>query len=118
MNKRNIIYLIVGVVFIASALLSVWILRRTPHTNIEIVQDGTILYTIDLQTAENQEICVDSQDGKSYNIVTITDGTVCVSEAGCPDQTCVQMGVLRSDYLPIVCLPNRLIVRYAEEDTP
>ena len=106
-------YLTVGAVLIVSALFSRMFLRDTSHTDIEIVQDGALLYTIDLQTAENQIIRIDSPDGKSYNLITIADGTVCVSAAGCPDQTCVQMGVLRSDYLPIVCLPNRLIVRYA-----
>jgi hypothetical protein len=44
----------------------------------------------------------------------IEDGEICVSSAECPDKTCVKMGKLRSESLPIVCLPNHLIIRFAE----
>ena len=114
MKKNKRIIAVTAAVFLAALVLSVLILRRSEHTVIEIVQDGTVIQTIDLSTAEDLTVRIDSPDGSSYNIVKIENGTVCVSEAGCPDQTCVHMGLLKSDNLPIVCLPNKLIVRFAE----
>ena len=114
MKKHKLILIITGAVFVISVILSVWILKKSDRTMIEIVQNGTVLHTIDLNTAKDQDIRIDAPDGSSYNIVSIRGGTVSVSEAGCPDQTCVKMGILQSDHLPIVCLPNKLIVRFAE----
>ena len=112
--KQKLIYAVTAAVFVIAAVLSVLILRRSDKTLVEIVQDGTVIQTIDLNRAENTEIRIPSPDGASYNTVTVQDGTVCVSAAGCPDQTCVHMGILKHDTLPIVCLPNKLIVRFAE----
>ena len=112
MKNRKII-IAVGLIFFVSVCLSVYILRDSDRQTVEIVQDGAVLYTFDLNRAEDQEIRVTSADG-GYNLIVIKDGTICISEADCPDQTCVKMGVLKSDYLPIVCLPYKLIVRFAE----
>ena len=114
MKKQTVILIVTAAVFAAALVLTFVMLRKPAGTLVEIVQDGTVIRTVDLNNAENQRIRVDSPDGTSYNIVTVENGEIRVSEAGCPDQTCVRSGVLRSDYMPIVCLPNRLIVRYAE----
>ncbi len=112
MKNRKII-IAVGLIFFVSVCLSVYILRHSDRQTVEIVQDGAVLYTFDLNRAEDQEIRVTSAEG-GYNLIVIKDGTICISEADCPDQTCVKMGVLKSDYLPIVSLPHKLIVRFAE----
>ena len=102
--------------FIAAAALALGIWCACswlePRANvIEIVQDGTVLYSIDLNGTEDRDIRISAPDG-GYNLVKIQNGTICISEADCPDQTCVETGRLKSDYLPIVCLPHKLIVRY------
>lgn len=113
MKNRRIIIIVIAI-FLVSACLSVCILRHSDKQTVEIVQDGAVLYTIDLNREKNQELRISSANG-GYNLIVIKDGTICISEADCPDQTCVKMGVLKSDYLPIVCLPHKLIVRFAEE---
>ena len=112
MKNRKII-IAVMLIFAVSLCASFQILRRSEKETVEVVQDGAVLYVFDLNQAENQEIRVPSADG-GYNLVVIKDGTVCISEADCSDQTCVKTGELKSDYLPIVCLPHKLIVRFAE----
>ncbi|MBR6718682.1 MAG: NusG domain II-containing protein [Oscillospiraceae bacterium] len=114
-KTRKLLYLAVGAVLVTAAVLSVIVLRHSDRVLVEIVQDGTVIQTLDLRSAADQEIRIESPDGSSYNIVSVQNGTVAVREAGCPDQTCVHMGALKTDHLPIVCLPNRLIVRFAEE---
>ena len=112
MTHRRIM-LGVLLVFLVSVCLSLFILHHSDKQTVEIVQDGKVLYTFDLSHTENREITVQSSDG-GYNLIVINAGTICISEADCPDQTCVKTGRLKSDYLPIVCLPHRLIVRFAE----
>lgn len=114
MKKQTIIPAVTAAVFAAALVLTFVMLRKPAGTLVEVVQDGTVIRTIDLSDAENQQIRVNSPDGTSYNIITVENGEIRISEAGCPDKTCVHSGVLRSDYMPIVCLPNRLIVRFAE----
>ena len=57
----------------------------------------------------------------SKNRVNIVrDGEVLysrVSEAECPDKTCVRTGWLSSSAMPIVCLPNHLIIEFEDENS-
>ena len=46
-----------------------------------------------------------------YNIVTIADGKVSVTEATCKNQVCVHHGEISMAGESIVCLPNRMVVR-------
>lgn len=77
---------------------------------VEIISDGEVLYTIDLSHAADRVIRVDKV---GCNIIEITGGKIHVSEADCPDKTCVRMGFLQGA-APIVCLPNRLVIRYVQ----
>jgi hypothetical protein len=115
MKNRKILFVVI-LIFLVSVCLSVLILRHSDKQTIEIVQDGTVLYTFDLNDTEARNIRISTPDG-GYNLVQIQNGKICISEADCPDQTCVNMGVLKSDYLPIVCLPHKLIVRFAEGES-
>lgn len=72
------------------------------------------MYTIDLEKSEDQTIEVEYQDSK--NVIQIQDHQICVIDAECPDHTCVKMGELKSSAAPIVCLPNKLVVKFAETD--
>ncbi len=96
---------------ILMAILGVlYVLRPAKSHRVEILQDDEVLYTFDLSTAEDQELLIPY--GNSSNTILIQDGTICVARAQCPDNTCVYMGVLRWEGLPIVCLPNHLIIRF------
>ena len=82
---------------------------------VEIVQDGSVLYQLNLEDfREPTTIEIEYDAGK--NTVLIENGHICISHANCPDQTCVKMGYLQSSSLPIVCLPHRLVVQYANDD--
>lgn len=102
------------VIFIASAAAAFILYRPAESTWAEIVQDGKVLYTIDLDESPDRTIRIDAKDG-GYNIVEIKDGKICISEADCPDKTCVKTGVLRSEGVPIVCLPHKLVIKYTDD---
>ena len=50
------------------------------------------------------------------NIIQIKDKQISIIEADCPDKTCVNMGILKSAFTPIVCLPNHLVIQYVNDD--
>lgn len=84
-----------------------------PHgTQVNIVQDGNILYTFDLAATQNQTLEIE-YEGR-INTVQIADGRIRMLEAECLDKTCVHMGWLDSKAMPIVCLPNHLSIEFAD----
>ena len=84
-------------------------------TNIvEIIQDGNIIYTLDLNKSKDELIQVEFNGHK--NIIQIKDKQISIIEADCPDKTCVNMGILKSAFTPIVCLPNHLVIQYVNDD--
>lgn len=113
-GKIKIIISIVLSIFIISIILSVIILKPSEKRTAEIVQDGEVIYTFDLNTEPDRSIVIESPNGTS-NTVTIENGEIFISSAECPDKTCVNMGKLKSENLPIVCLPNHLVIRFREE---
>lgn len=112
MKKTTILLVIALLIFINSLIFCWLVLRPAGATEVEIVQDGTVLYRFDLAEIQNQTITV-TYNGRS-NTIQIQDSKICVTEAECPDHTCVHMGWLQSKAMPIICLPNRLVIRYAE----
>ncbi len=75
----------------------------------EIRSDGEVIRTIDLRTAPDETFTVEADYGT--NVVCIKNGQIYVSEASCPDKICVNHGPLKSEYLPIICVPNKLVIK-------
>ena len=96
-----------------AALLLVWkLLPGGAGNQVEIIQNGTLVQTIQLpRTGAPETIEISGPAGG--NTVEISENGVRVVSADCPDQICVAHGYLREDTGPIVCLPNRLVVRFA-----
>lgn len=112
-NKGPKVLIVVTVIiFLVALALSVWVLWPSDRQLVEVVSDGEVLYTIDLSKEKDTEFTVEYNG--SSNTIQIENGEIWVQEAKCPDQTCVQMGKLHSESLPIICLPNRLMIRFAE----
>lgn len=79
---------------------------------VEIVQDNKILYSIDIVQEKDRTFRIEYPDG-GWNEITIRNSQIFVSDADCPDKTCVKSGILRSENMPIVCLPHRLVIRFS-----
>ncbi len=81
---------------------------------VEIVQDNKILYRIDLCQEKDRTFRIEYPDG-GWNDITIENSGIFVSDADCPDKTCVKSGKLRNENFPIICLPHRLVIRFSEQ---
>lgn len=77
----------------------------------DIFQNGTLLYSIPLDgTAGQESFLIESENG-GYNEIEIRADSIGILSASCPDKLCVRQGFLKDSGLPIVCLPNRLVIR-------
>ena len=75
-----------------------------------ITSNGKLVRTVDLSV--DQQFTIHSADG--YNVITVADGKIAVTEASCPDHYCMARGFCSSG-AQIVCLPNRLVITFLEE---
>ena len=57
------------------------------------------------------KICTIENENGGYNVITVQDGKIGVSEATCPDHYCMKRGLCNSG-TEIVCLPNRMTIRF------
>lgn len=112
-QNRKAVYIVAAlctVLFLGGIGGMLWNLTRSHGRQVEILQDGKILYTLDLAQAEDQTFTVTY--GGRTNEIEIRDHRIRVKAADCPDQICVHMDWLED--APIVCLPNRLSIQYAD----
>lgn len=80
----------------------------------EIVVDGTVVNTIDLNSVIEPYDIINTIDDR-YNTVHIEKGFISISDANCPDKLCVNQGKIDSNVYPIVCLPHGLVVRIVSD---
>ena len=73
----------------------------------QITSQGEIVATVEL--AIDQEFTVNT--GDDYNVITVKDGKIAVTEASCPDHYCMNRGFCDNG-TEIVCLPNRLVIKF------
>ena len=111
----KIILICVIAVFAVSAAISVYILRPTENKKVVVIRDNTELYSFDLSAEKDEKIRIEYEGG-GYNIVEIKNGEIRISEADCPDNTCVKSGTLKHEEMPVVCLPHHLILRFSDDE--
>lgn len=80
----------------------------------EVLRDNEVVCTLNLSEEGDRNFRIECESG--WNEITVKDGKICVSDADCPDRTCVKSGYLRHEHLPVVCLPHRLVIKFSEED--
>ena len=105
-----IIFIIIFIVCILS-----YFLASTSNTGnfAEVYSDGKLVQKINLeQVSEPYEFTIENNG--SFNSVSVSNGSISVSSADCPDMLCVKQGSIRNSTYPIVCLPNKLVVKITD----
>ena len=113
--------IILGSVIIAALIFLLFGTKPNNNSKIaEVFSDGNLIRRIDLSAVtDNYEFTVD-YNGRS-NTVAVKNGSISVVAADCPDSICVHTGEIRSGSTPIVCLPNKLMIKIVgsdDEDAP
>ena len=81
-------------------------------TTAEVYSDGVLVQTLDLSVAGEYTI----HSAYGVNVLRVADGKVSVAESSCASQDCVHHAPANSG-APIVCLPNRMVVRFSSKST-
>ena len=112
MKNKVILFLLLGAVAASAAYL---LLQResVPAPVARITRDGVLLEEIDLDRV-SEPYSFTLEDGSGRNTLWVEKGRICVSEADCPDQVCVNQGWISNGTVPIICLPHRLMIEIVD----
>lgn len=105
MKKADLI-LVAGAIVVAAGIWLFYSAGAENGAGAEVTVDGVCKAFLPLD--ENDSIRIETEAG--YNIVTVRDGEVFVTEADCRDQICVEHKKIRKTGETIVCLPHKLVV--------
>ena len=101
---------ILAAALLVCLVLSLYITGGEEASRAKITSDGKLIRIVDLSV--DQEFTVQTEGG--YNVVTVQDGKIAVTEASCPDHYCMARGFCNKG-TQIVCLPNRLVISFLQE---
>lgn len=110
--KKKLLYggLLVCVLALAAVCAAVYGINRGEGAVAEIYKDGELIETVDLQNVE-KPYEFEVRDGDNVNVIRVEKGRIRVASASCPDKICVNRGYISDGVMPIVCLPNKLIIK-------
>ncbi|MCL2168697.1 MAG: NusG domain II-containing protein [Defluviitaleaceae bacterium] len=103
------IVLIVLMVVLAVGLIFIFARTSGDVGYVSVQIEGEVVYNFCLVDYDGEIIEIVSPNG--INTIFIQDATVRIIEATCPDHDCVRWGTLSHPWLPLACLPNRVVVR-------
>lgn len=110
MNRNSKVILLLLV--LVGAACAAYVLLRPAGTGVvaRITLDGELVEEIDLSAVTEPYTFTLEGPGGFTNTIEVEHGRIRVLEAGCPDQVCVNQGYISDGTVPIVCLPNRLVI--------
>lgn len=102
--------------FVALLCLGIWLFisnASSPSKIVGIYKDGSLVEKIDLNSVTGErEITLSGDLGD--NVILVSNGRIEMKSADCPDKICVEHGELKSSSSPIVCLPNKVVIKFEE----
>ena len=102
--------------FVAVLCLGIWLFISNVSSQslvVGIYKDGSLVEKIDLNSVTGErEITLSGDFGD--NVILVSNGRIEMKSADCPDKICVNHGELKSSSSPIVCLPNKVVIKFEE----
>ena len=102
--------------FVAVLCLGIWLFISNVSSQslvVGIYKDGSLVEKIDLNSVTGErEITLSGDFGD--NVILVSNGRIEMKSADCPDKICVEHGELKSSSSPIVCLPNKVVIKFEE----
>ena len=116
MKTNKFWFLILGGVVLIASVVAV-LLWRAPVSYALIYMDGRLIEEVNLAVVtEPFGLHVEGNNyfttGMNSIYLEVEHGRIRVSRADCPDGLCIRQGWISGGLIPIVCLPNRLVVTF------
>lgn len=109
--SRNAKIILLLLVLVGAACAAFVLLRSAGEGTVaRITLDGKLVEEIDLSAVTEAYTFTVEGPGGFTNTIEVEPGRIRVREAGCPDQVCVGQGYISDGTVPIVCLPNKLVI--------
>lgn len=102
--------ILIALVLAASAAAAVLLHVFASGTVANVYLNGECIRSIDLSTV-TEDYTFTVEGDACTNVVEVAPGKIRVQSADCPDQVCVNTGWITDSSTPIVCLPNKLVIR-------
>lgn len=113
-NKKNLIAVLILALIVILSLFSLKIINKVTNKTgiVKVIKNNKVVKTIDLsKVKESYEFEVKGENDESNTIKVEQDG-VSIIHASCSDKICIHTGKIKDSSLPIVCLPNKLIIKF------
>ena len=109
--SRNAKVILLLLVLVGAACAAFVLLRPAGEGTVaRITLDGRLGEEMDLAAVTEAYTFTGEGPGGFTNTIEVEPGRIRVREAGCPDQVCVNQGYISDGTVPIVCLPNKLVI--------
>lgn len=101
-------------IIIISSILLISLIFMIIINNNQNGRGKTFTVTVNGEITESYDINIDQvirikgYDG--YNVISVTNGEISVTDADCRDGSCIISGPISRVGQSIVCLPNRLVI--------
>lgn len=82
----------------------------------DIYQNGELKQSIDLSTVKESFTFTMEGESGCTNKIEVRPESIGIISASCPDKLCVHQGFINNSQLPIICLPNRLVIQIRQEE--
>ena len=106
------ILLLIVIIFSLPVILNI---NKSKQNTAEIYCGDKLLYSIDLSNVTDPyEIPI--ENGEHSNTVLVENNKLSMKSANCPDKLCVSQGSISHSLLPIVCLPNSIIIKITDNN--
>lgn len=113
-KKPNILIIITLSLLLLSGAAALFLYNSGVSSPVaKIYKNDKILHKINLNDV-NEPYTIKVEDENKYNIIRVEKGKICMERASCPDKTCVYTGAIHNGYMPIVCLPNHVLITVEE----
>ncbi|MCM1064600.1 MAG: NusG domain II-containing protein [Eubacterium sp.] len=119
-NYRITIVIIVAMLCLVIGIsLAVIFFPASRGTNYvaEIYQDGELLTSIPLDGMDAPWRFTVTGENGCTNEIEVRSDSIGIVSADCPDKLCVHQGFISNASLPVICLPNRLVIRLRDADS-
>ena len=110
--KKGDLILRVVVLLVAAGVYLFYSAGADAGNGVTVTVDGKEAAFLSLR--ENDTLRIDTEDG--YNVVTVQEGEVFLTEADCRDQICVEHKKISKVGETIVCLPHKLVVEIVGDE--
>lgn len=113
-KKKNLIAILILALIIVLSLFSLKIINRESKTLgiVKVIKNNEVIKTIDLSKVKESYEFEVKGDNEESNTIKVENTGVSIISASCKDKICIHTGKIKDSSLPIVCLPNKLIIKF------